>query len=90
MLLVLPRVPHIGYQANGAYLGVRVPGLVVFQPTEFAKIGLVVFLASYLSDTRQVLATGPAGALVQDPAAQAARAGARHLGPGDADPHPAP
>jgi cell division protein FtsW (lipid II flippase) len=57
-LLVLPRVPHVGYQANGAYLGIRVPGLIVFQPTEFAKIGLVVFLASYLSDTRQLLATG--------------------------------
>ena len=34
------------------------PGLVVFQPTEFAKIGLVIFLASYLRDTRHVLATG--------------------------------
>src|SRR4030081_67030 len=26
-LLVLPRLPGIGYAANGAYLGVRVPGL---------------------------------------------------------------
>ena len=44
--------------ANGAYLGVRVPGLFVFQPTEFAKIGLVIFLASYLRDTRQVMVVG--------------------------------
>jgi cell division protein FtsW (lipid II flippase) len=57
-LLVLPRLPGIGYQANGAYLGVRIPGLFVFQPPEFAKIGLVVFLASYLRDTRQVLVMG--------------------------------
>jgi cell division protein FtsW (lipid II flippase) len=57
-LLVLPRLPGIGYSANGAYLGVRIPGLFVFQPAEFAKIGLVVFLASYLRDTRQVLVTG--------------------------------
>ncbi len=57
-LLVLPRVPGIGYAANGAYLGVRIPGLFVFQPAEFAKIGLVIFLASYLRDTRQVLVTG--------------------------------
>jgi cell division protein FtsW (lipid II flippase) len=57
-LMVLPRLPGIGYQANGAYLGVRVPGLFVFQPPEFAKIGLVVFLASYLRDTRQVLVAG--------------------------------
>ena len=58
VLLALPRLPGIGYAANGAYLGIRVPGLVVFQPVEFAKIGLVIFLASYLRDTRHVLATG--------------------------------
>ncbi len=57
-LLVLPRLPGIGYQANGAYLGVRIPGLFVFQPAEFAKIGLVIFLASYLRDTRQVMVLG--------------------------------
>jgi cell division protein FtsW (lipid II flippase) len=57
-LMVLPRVPGIGDQVNGAYLGIRVPGLVMFQPTEFAKVGLVVFLASYLRDTRELLASG--------------------------------
>ena len=57
-LLVVPRLPGIGYSANGAYLGVRIPGLFVFQPAEFAKIGLVIFLASYLRDTRQVLVQG--------------------------------
>jgi cell division protein FtsW (lipid II flippase) len=57
-LLLLPRLPGIGYAANGAYLGVRIPGLFVFQPAEFAKIGLVIFLASYLRDTRQVLVMG--------------------------------
>lgn len=58
LLLVLPRFPGIGYEAGGAYLGVRIPGLFVFQPPEFAKIGLVIFLASYLRDTRQVLVIG--------------------------------
>jgi cell division protein FtsW (lipid II flippase) len=58
VLLVLPRLPGIGYSANGAYLGVRIPGVFVFQPPEFAKIGLVIFLASYLRDTRQVLVVG--------------------------------
>ncbi len=57
-LMILPRFPVVGYQANGAYLGVRIPGLFVFQPPEFAKIGLVVFLASYLRDTRQLLVVG--------------------------------
>jgi cell division protein FtsW (lipid II flippase) len=57
-LLVLPRLPGIGQSANGAYLGVRLPGGVTFQPTEFSKIGLVIFLASYLRDTRQVMVMG--------------------------------
>ncbi len=57
-LMILPRFPVVGYAANGAYLGVRIPGLFVFQPPEFAKIGLVIFLASYLRDTRQLLVVG--------------------------------
>jgi cell division protein FtsW (lipid II flippase) len=57
-LMLLPRLPGIGYSANGAYLGVHIPGLFVFQPAEFAKIGLVIFLASYLRDTRQVMVMG--------------------------------
>src|SRR5581483_8202999 len=40
-LLVLPRLPGNGYAANGAYLGVRIPGVFVFQPSEISKIGLV-------------------------------------------------
>jgi cell division protein FtsW (lipid II flippase) len=56
-LLLLPRVPGIGAQVNGAYLGVDL-GPIAFQPAEFAKIGIVVFLASYLRDTRQLLVQG--------------------------------
>ena len=56
-LLVLPRLPGIGAQVNGAYLGVEV-GPISFQPAELAKIAIVVFLASYLRDTRQVLVLG--------------------------------
>jgi cell division protein FtsW (lipid II flippase) len=58
VLLLLPRIPGFGEQVNGAYLGVHIPGVFVFQPTEFAKIGLVIFLASYLRDTRQVMVMG--------------------------------
>jgi cell division protein FtsW (lipid II flippase) len=58
VLMLMPRLPGIGYQVNGAYLGVRIPGLFVFQPAELAKIGLVIFLASYLRDTRQVMVMG--------------------------------
>ena len=56
-LLVLPRVPGIGAQVNGAYLGVEI-GPISFQPAELAKLAIVVFLASYLRDTRHVLVQG--------------------------------
>ena len=46
--------PGIGQQVNGAYLGVKV-GPISFQPAEFGKIAIVIFLAAYLRDTRQVL-----------------------------------
>jgi len=55
-LTVLPRFPVIGEQVNGAYLDIRVGG-VSFQPAELAKIAIVIFLASYLHDNRQILVT---------------------------------
>ncbi|MEA2391097.1 MAG: hypothetical protein QOK31_1206 [Solirubrobacteraceae bacterium] len=58
VLLLLPRVPGLGAQTNGAYLGVKIPVLGAFQPAELAKVGIVIFLASYLRDTRQVLVQG--------------------------------
>jgi len=58
---VLPRLPGIGEEVNGAYLNVHVGG-ISFQPAELAKIALVIFLASYLRDNRQILVT--AGRLV--------------------------
>ena len=57
ILLALPRVPVIGAPVNGAYLGVHL-GPITFQPAEFAKLAIVIFLASYLRDTRQVLVIG--------------------------------
>jgi len=54
LLLLLPRVPGIGQEVNGAFLGVKL-GPVTFQPAELTKIAIVIFLASYLRDTRQLL-----------------------------------
>ena len=56
-LLLLPRVPVIGGQTNGAYLAINL-GPFSFQPAEFAKLAIVIFLASYLRDTRQLLVIG--------------------------------
>ncbi|WP_320668499.1 FtsW/RodA/SpoVE family cell cycle protein [Patulibacter defluvii] len=57
VLLILPRMPLIGQSSNGAYLSIKL-GPLSFQAAEFAKIGIVIFLASYLRDTRQVLIHG--------------------------------
>src|SRR5579862_78448 len=57
VLLFLPRLPGIGETVNGARLWVHVGGLQ-FQPGELAKISLVVFLAAYLREKREVLAQG--------------------------------
>lgn len=54
LLLLLPR---LGSPTNGAYLSFNL-GAVSFQPAELAKIAIVIFLASYLRDTRQVLVVG--------------------------------
>jgi cell division protein FtsW (lipid II flippase) len=55
-ITVLPRLPGIGGEVNGAYLNVHF-GSVSFQPAELAKIAVVIFLASYLRDNRQILVT---------------------------------
>ena len=55
LLLFLPRLPGLGTTVNGARLWVRV-GPLAFQPGELAKIFLIVFLAAYLREKREVLA----------------------------------
>lgn len=53
-LLVLPLLPGIGREVNGARIWVRA-GPISFQPGEFAKIALAIFLASYLAEKRELL-----------------------------------
>jgi cell division protein FtsW (lipid II flippase) len=54
LLLLAPRLPGIGSQVNGAYLGIDL-GPLSFQPAEVAKICVVIFLASYLHEKRELL-----------------------------------
>jgi cell division protein FtsW (lipid II flippase) len=56
-LLVLPALPVLGTTVNGARLWIRL-GPLQFQPGELAKIMLIVFLAAYLREKREVLAQG--------------------------------
>ncbi len=68
-LLLMPRLPLVGTQVNGAFLAVNL-GPVQFQPAEFAKLAIMIFLASYLNDTRDVLVRG-----------RFPRVSLKHLGP---------
>jgi cell division protein FtsW (lipid II flippase) len=60
VLLLLPIVPGIGRTINGARLWVSI-GPLTFQPSELGKVFVVVFLASYLNSTRELLAIGTIG-----------------------------
>ncbi len=57
ILLLVPRVPGLGLQQNGAYPSIKI-GPFAFQPAEFSKICIVIFLASYLREHREVLIVG--------------------------------
>ena len=57
VLLLLPVVPGVGLQINGARLWVHA-GPLSFQPAEFGKVLIVIFLASYLSAKRELLSSG--------------------------------
>jgi cell division protein FtsW (lipid II flippase) len=55
VLLLMPLVPGFGRNINGARIWVGVGGLG-FQPGEFAKLALAIFLAAYLSERRELIA----------------------------------
>jgi cell division protein FtsW (lipid II flippase) len=57
LLLLLPVVPGIGTEINGARLWARI-GPITFQPAEFGRLLIVIFLASYLSAKRELLEAG--------------------------------
>ena len=52
LLLLGPYITR--HQTNGAYLSIDV-GPISFQPAELAKICIVIFLASYLAEKRELL-----------------------------------
>ena len=58
VLLLSPMLPVVGSEQYGARIWVKIPGLGSFQPSEFAKLFLAFFFASYLFDHRDQLAVG--------------------------------
>ncbi len=55
VFLIASTFTPLGYEVNGARLWVDL-GPVNFQPSEFARIALIVFFAGYLAEKRDVLA----------------------------------
>ena len=54
ILLLLPLVPGLGLNIQGARLWIRI-GSFEFQPVEIGKIVLCIFFASYFADKRELL-----------------------------------
>jgi cell division protein FtsW len=52
LLLLLVFVPGLGRTVNGAQRWIHVFNFT-FQPSEFAKLGLVIFISSYISEKRE-------------------------------------
>ncbi|MDY2941062.1 MAG: FtsW/RodA/SpoVE family cell cycle protein [Varibaculum sp.] len=57
VLLLLPALPIIGQEINGARIWISL-GFTTFQPSELAKIALAIFFAGYLVSRRDNLSLG--------------------------------
>ncbi|GLI27221.1 cell division protein FtsW [Agromyces rhizosphaerae] len=55
LLLLLPLVPGLGREINGARVWIGIGDIATFQPGEIAKIALAVFFAGYLVRNRDSL-----------------------------------
>src|SRR5919106_156545 len=76
-LLMVPRLPGIGAEINGAFLAIKL-GPIQFQPAEFAKLGIIVILALGLGVAGSVLLIVFAASFV---AVLRERPSPKHFGP---------
>ena len=65
VLLVLVLIPGVGLTRNGATRWLGIPGMAVgqFQPTEVAKLGVIVYFAESISKKREKMRTFKEGFL---------------------------
>lgn len=55
LLLFAVLIPGVGMESGGATRWINLGGILNFQPSEVAKVALVIFFASYLTDNRDKL-----------------------------------
>lgn len=48
LLMLMVKVPHLGVTVNGATRWLKLPGLPQFQPSEFAKLGVILYFSARL------------------------------------------
>ncbi len=65
-MIVLLLVPRLFGSVSGAYAWIPVPGIGTIQPSEFAKLGLIIVFAVFLGDVKKRNATF--GEIIQFPA----------------------
>lgn len=62
-LLGIVYLPFIGHSAGGAQRWINL-GIINFQPAEFAKVAVIVYLADYLTRKRNVIKKGGIGVFI--------------------------
>ncbi len=61
--LVVVLIPEIGAKINGSRRWIRV-GIFGYQPSEFAKLAMIIFLSGYIAKNREKMATFAKGFVV--------------------------
>ena len=57
ILLVLVAIPGIGIKTNGARRWLGIPGILTFQPSELAKLAVILFFSDRIARSREKMQT---------------------------------
>ena len=63
-LLIIVLIPGIGTTTNGASRWIRIGSYFGFQPSEFAKLAMIIFMSSYIATKQEKMANFTKGFLI--------------------------